>query len=106
MGGTKRKGGAAPAAASAPVSEADAAYTAWLSESGISLNGVGIARFARTGRGCVAQRDIAPGEVVVEVPDDKVILAETGAASAALEGCGMSPEEARESPRLQREVGG
>ena len=44
---------------------------------GVELHGVTIGRFPRTGRGCVATRDISPGDVLVEVPDDRIITSQT-----------------------------
>ena len=58
----------------------------------MKLHGVGIGRFPRTGRGCVATRDIAAGDVLVEVPEDAVITADTSVAAPALEAMGIAGE--------------
>ena len=75
---------------------------------GVKLHGCSIGRFPRTGRGCVALRDLKSGDVVVEVPEDAIITAETSVAAAALEAfglCGEALEEAESaSPRLEREA--
>lgn len=45
-----------------------------------------IGQLEATGRGVIAQQDIACGEVVVEVPDDALILAETSPICKLLQG--------------------
>ena len=88
------------------LSKAETEYLRWLTSRGVKLNGVSIGRFPRTGRGCVATRDIAPGEVVIEVPDDEVITADGSVAGNALTAFGICGDALSEnpSPRLQREA--
>ena len=89
------------------LSKVEQTYLKWMKAKGVKLHGVGIGRFQRTGRGCVALRDISPGDVIVEVPEDAIITADTSAAAAALEAFGIAGEamEAEEeSPRLEREA--
>ena len=49
------------------------AFAKWLRDNKVELDGVEVARFARTGRGVRATRDLRVGEVVVSVPDDAVL---------------------------------
>ena len=88
------------------LSPAEKAYVKWMKRRGIVLNGVGVGRFPRTGRGCVATRDIAPGDVLVSVPEDAIITAETSVAADALTKFGLGGDEmsAEASPRLEREA--
>ena len=104
----KRKPTAAPEGGGAPASwiehtDTEAAYLSWMRARGVVLRGVTIGRFPRTGRGCVATRDLAPGDVIVEVPDDCVITAATSVAANALR---ELTDEADEPvpPRLEREA--
>lgn len=69
-------------------SVADEAYLEWLARNGVVLNGVTLGQFPE-GRGVVALRPLSRGDVVVSVPDDMVLLAETGVASRALARAGL-----------------
>jgi SET domain-containing protein 6 len=79
------------------------AYLDWMRRRGVELHGVTIGRFPRTGRGCVATRDISPGEVLVEVPDDCIITSQTCVAADALRELDDAVAE-DPSPRLEREA--
>lgn len=79
------------------------AYLDWMRRRGVELHGVSIGRFPRTGRGCVATRDISPGEVLVEVPDDCIITSQTCVAADALRELDDAVAE-DPSPRLEREA--
>ncbi len=62
----------------------------WLREKlGVRLDGVGTARFQATGRGCAALRPIKADQVIVTVPDDAVLLANSSIAAPALEEFGL-----------------
>lgn len=82
----------------------EAAYLSWLAGVGVRLDGVGLAVFPpeEGGRGCVALRDLKPGDVVVTVPDAAVLQARTSLAKAALRGAGLLAPDL--PPRLRREA--
>ena len=105
----KRKPTAAPEDGGAPASwiehtDTEAAYLSWMRARGVVLRGVTIGRFPRTGRGCVATRDLAPGDVIVEVPDDCVITAATSVAANALRELITDEADEPVPPRLEREA--
>ena len=105
----KRKPTAAPEDGGAPASwiehtDTEAAYLSWMRARGVVLRGVTIGRFPRTGRGCVATRDLAPGDVIVEVPDDCVITAATSVAANALRELITDDADEPVPPRLEREA--
>ena len=79
------------------------AYLDWMRRRGVELHGVTIGRFPRTGRGCVATRDISPGDVLVEVPDDCIITSQTCVAADALRELDDAVADGL-SPRLEREA--
>jgi hypothetical protein len=66
----------------------DAAYLAWLQDSGVELNGVTLGTFGSL-RGVVALRALSKGDVVVSVPDALVLLADSGTAADALRTAGL-----------------
>jgi len=82
-------------------SPSELAYLRWLRSAGVRLSGVTIGRFPSTGRGCVATRDLHVGDVVVEVPEDAILTADTSVAADALRsffgGDGASPRLDREA---------
>lgn len=79
------------------------AYLAWLRESGVELNGVELHTFADgTGRGVVATRALARGETLVSVPDELVLLADSGVAGEALGEAELTGSAV--APRAQREA--
>ena len=88
------------------LNDCERAYLAWMKKKGVKLNGVSIGRFPHTGRGCVATRDIKEGDVLVEVPDDAIITADSSVAGSALEAFGLGGEALLHeySPRLEREA--
>jgi SET domain-containing protein 6 len=92
----------ARAAASAPTALVSDAFTNWLDEKKVTLGAVAVGSFKRTGRGVVATRDIDEGEVVVCVPDDAVLTAETSAVREDLEA--FLGDDGCESPRLEKEL--
>jgi len=83
---------------------ANQAYLSWLASVGVRLDGVSLAVFPAEegGRGCVALRDLKPGDVVVTVPDDAVLQARTCSQKAALRAAGLLAQDL--SPRLRREA--
>ena len=79
------------------------AFRVWMQSKNISLNGVDVGRFRKTGRGAVATRDLDVGEIVVSVPDGVVLTSETSAARTRLEAF-VGGEEDVGSPRLEKEL--
>ena len=80
------------------------AFAKWLRDNKVELDGVEVARFARTGRGVRATRDLRVGEVVVSVPDDAVLTVDACAVKKELgEFVGDGDDEAP-SPRLDKEL--
>ena len=82
-------------------SPSELAYLRWLRSAGVRLSGVTIGRFPSTGRGCVATRDLHVGDVVVEVPEDAILTADTSVAADALRAFFGGDGAA---PRLEREA--
>lgn len=52
----------------------DLEYLQWMDDNGIKLKNCSIGHFPKTGRGCIATQDIQKDQVVIEVPDDMVLL--------------------------------
>ena len=95
--GGERAGATRAAAAAAPLRRG-------FGTTGVALDGVEVARFARTGRGVRATRDLRVGEVVVSVPDDAVLTVDACAVKKELgEFVGDGDDEAP-SPRLDKEL--
>ena len=82
-------------------SPSELAYLRWLRAAGVRLSGVTIGQFPRSGRGCVATRDLHVGDVVVEVPEDAILTADTSVAADALRDF-FGGDSAM--PRLEREA--
>ncbi|KAJ9508970.1 hypothetical protein QJQ45_028299 [Haematococcus lacustris] len=61
----------------------------WCQRVGVRHPACTIRQLPLTGRGVVAVRDIAAGEVVVEVPDSKVLMAENCSIARQLEAAGL-----------------
>lgn len=88
--------------------DTEAAYLDWMRSVGVKLHGVGIGMFPTTGRGCVALKDLQPGDVVVEVPEDAILTVENCVASEELKAFFGSDEDSGhptpKAPRLDREA--
>lgn len=67
-----------------------AAFQTWCKSEHVLAPKCSIGHIEATGRGVIAEQDISSGEVVVEVPDDALILAETSPICKQLQG--ESPE--------------
>lgn len=80
------------------------AFLAWLRSEGAELSGVGVQNFAETARGVVALRDIAPGEVVVSIPDELAFLVDQSIAAAGLRTWNLGNEGPKVPPHMQREA--
>ncbi|KAF8073173.1 SETD6 [Scenedesmus sp. PABB004] len=82
--------------ASAPDKPA-APFVAWCAERRVLWPKCAVADLPATGRGVAATADIAAGEVVVEVPDDAVLMAESCAIAEALAADGLVKECAEDA---------
>jgi SET domain-containing protein 6 len=63
-----------------------ASFQSWCKKHSVLWQTCTMGMSAATGRCVLAARDIAPGEVVVQVPDDMVLMAENCSIQAQLEG--------------------
>ncbi len=83
--GTKKPRASAAASTGDPATDS---FLAWCATVGIKHPKCTIGVLPGTGRGVIATQDIQHGEVVVEVPDDAVLMVETCRIGDSLEGTG------------------
>jgi len=70
---------------------------AWMRREGVKLVNAEIATLPATGRAIAATADIAPGDLVVEIPSDALLMAESVDIAPLLQGapCALSRARAR-----------
>eukprot|EP00198_Chlamydomonas_reinhardtii_P014034 XP_001703371.1 predicted protein [Chlamydomonas reinhardtii] len=78
------------------VTPGEAEFVAWCQEEKVRFPSSHLAVLPATGRALVASRNIKMGEVVVEVPDDAVLMAENCGLRDVLEEEGMTKDSADE----------